>query len=315
MTMSMWPAYISTVQDASTLPSHSETPVDADWMNATAVDDLFGFGTTYGRPPPTFEKLPKPNNTVVNSTSWPLTPDALYVLVTSPSLEYMLCSMSASLLTDCSTDYNVSVTGGSLRARCDSDEALGHVLSAPRDIYWAEVASRWATAINLNDGIADGNSSNARLLAQLIPKPDSLDPSLPSIAEALAVLSGCTLLAGAIDSSFTHDWDGIPGHKSFSASLQLQDYASGPAQNWQQILYPVLGAVFAVNLCYLCYFVKHRCLVTDFMEPQNLFTLSLNSPPSQALEGACGGGPEDEDLKIKWTVGRTEEEHFYMSHV
>jgi hypothetical protein len=56
----------------------------------------------------------------------------------------------------------------------------------------------------------DGNSSNSRILTQLVPKtavlagetPASLDPSLPSIAEALAVMAGYTLLMSTRDAPF-----------------------------------------------------------------------------------------------------------------
>jgi len=63
--------------------------------------------------------------------------------------------------------------------------------------------------IALNNGIVDGNGSNSRVLNQLVPKKavlgeagPSLDPSLPSIAEALAVMAGCTLLQSTKDAPF-----------------------------------------------------------------------------------------------------------------
>jgi hypothetical protein len=66
------------------------------------------------------------------------------------------------------------------------------------------------TGISLNSGLVDGNSSNSRVLNQLVPKtsvlagetPASLDPSLPSIAEALAVMAGYTLLMSTRDAPF-----------------------------------------------------------------------------------------------------------------
>ena len=43
-------------------------------------------------------------------------------------------------------------------------------------------------------------------------------------------------------------------------------------------------------------------MVTDFIEPQNLFALTLNSPPSQALAESCGSGPEKEELRTRWSI-------------
>jgi hypothetical protein len=61
----------------------------------------------------------------------------------------------------------------------------------------------------------DANASTSRLLTQLIlkpsdPSPESfkvdLSPALPSIGEALAVLSGCTLLLSMLDTPFVMFW-------------------------------------------------------------------------------------------------------------
>jgi hypothetical protein len=54
----------------------------------------------------------------------------------------------------------------------------------------------------LNDGTVDGNGSNARVLTQLVPKTPALDPALPSIAEAIAVMAGSTLLQATKDAPF-----------------------------------------------------------------------------------------------------------------
>jgi len=54
----------------------------------------------------------------------------------------------------------------------------------------------------LNDGTVDGNGSNARVLTQLVPKIPALDPALPSIAEAIAVMAGSTLLQATKDAPF-----------------------------------------------------------------------------------------------------------------
>ncbi|KAI0388953.1 hypothetical protein F5Y17DRAFT_470059 [Xylariaceae sp. FL0594] len=43
-------------------------------------------------------------------------------------------------------------------------------------------------------------------------------------------------------------------------------------------------------------------LVTDYTEPQNLFALAINSPPSRSLAGSCGHGPNKTELVTPWYV-------------
>ena len=114
-----------------------------------------------------------------------------------------------------------------------------------------------------------------------------------------------------------------PGTQSrHFASLRYQDYASGGAQRWQGIFYIVLWTVFLMNAFYLVYLIwsfRGDGQVTDYTEPQNLFALAINSPPSNSLSGACGAGPEGDVLTKKWQVdmqrsleNRGEHPHFYM---
>ncbi len=186
-----------------------------EWLNKTEVDDLFGFGEKYNRRHPVFPKLPLPYNTILNTTSW--FGDSIYLLGTSATSEYMLCSLRAAQHPNCSTTYQASLRGGSLRSYCDdrSHNADGKKLKPYSDSFpdapvgwverdWMNIASEWATALALNAGITDGAASNARLLTHLIPTTPALDPSLPSIAEALAVLAGCTLLISNQDAPFIH---------------------------------------------------------------------------------------------------------------
>lgn len=184
---------------------------------------------------------------------------------------------------------------------------------------WQDVAAQWAIALSLNTGISAGQASNARLLSQLIPTEYPLSPKLPSIAEALAELAGCTLIMSAFDSPFIYYWNYADPNKAFepqpqgfNATLKVQDYSAGGTQRWQGIFYVVLISVFFINLFCLGYFITHTGLVTDFMEPQNLFALSLNSPPSQVLEGTCGGGPENDQWKSTWYIWMKGSEHFYI---
>lgn len=79
------------------------------------------------------------------------------------------------------------------------------------------------------------------------------------------------------------------------------------------MFYVVLAVVFVTNLVCLMYFGICGSHVTDFMEPQNLFPLSLNSPPSASLDGSCGGSLEKEQWNARWRIMRDKErDHWYF---
>lgn len=131
------------------------------------------------------------------------------------------------------------------------------------------------------------------------------------MAEALAAYAASTVVISAIDSPFVHWWEyskpgniiGAPGDlQPFNASLRTQQYTSGHVNDWQNIFYVILILVFGINVLCLAYFIMRSGLVTDFTEPQNLFALAVNSPPSAQLKGSCGGGPEGRDLVVPWRV-------------
>lgn len=300
-------------------------------MNKTNLDDVFAFGLKYNRPHPTFSNLPKPYNTVLGETVE--YGDSLYILAAAPESGYVMCSLRAFLSPKCSTGYNASQKGGALYSHCNDpsdqfryDKNHGDAPTGFLNRDWVNLADSWAHAIALGDGVADFNASNARLLTQLIPKNYTLDPSIPSIAKALAVLAGCTLLIGSLDSPFVHYWDyetpnlTIPQPQSFKAKLQSNQYMSGGSKPWQDVLHTVLSLTLLFNCGCLCYLIKRflskdRGLITDFTEPQNTFTLAMNSPPSQSLSGACGRGPSHEQFRIRWKVRHDEEHnHNYLSN-
>lgn len=131
------------------------------------------------------------------------------------------------------------------------------------------------------------------------------------MAEALAVYASSTAVISALDSPFIHYWSydkpgnilGEPGPlEQFNASLITQQYTSGHVNDWQNIFYIVLILVFGINVFCLIYFILRSGLVTDFTEPQNIFALAVNSPPSAQLHGSCGAGPEKRDLVVPWRV-------------
>lgn len=260
--------------------------------------------------------------------------DSLYFMVNSSNTaNYTVCSLRSFLYPNCSTQLDVSGTSGgsSLESHCeDRNDKEAYALSVPNSpislsIDWVNYAANWATSISLNDGGFNANSSTARLLSQLvIPEPPVLtEPSLPyltpSIAEAVAVLAGSTLLISTTQAAFVHYWQYEssilnPGeYETFNASVSTQQYTSGYAQTWQAAFYPILVVVALINLFCFVYFSLHSGLLTDYTEPQNLFTLAINSPPSESLAGSCGAGPERSQLQTDWFVRHDNEtNHYYI---
>ena len=300
-------------------------------MNTTVFDDLFGFGAKYNRTPPIFPKLPMPYNTLLNSTAQPL--DSIYLLAGAPeNSSYTLCSLRMSITPKCSTTYNVSSGGGFLFSRCEEtrnplmynvrrhEAPIGLVNS-----QWIEIAKTWATALALNDGIGDFAASNSRLLTQLIPTDSSLNPSLPTIAEALAVLSGCTLILSSTDAPFDHYWNhsvpllSTPQQQEFHAVVRSQQYISGGQKPWQAVFYIVLIPLFLLNCYCLGFFIKwlfsvDKCLMIDVTEPQNTFAMAVNSPEIQNVAGPCGCEPSKEQLRYRWSVRHDRErDQYYLS--
>ena len=331
MVFQLWPFTNGSNANITGFPAGAAGPYIPgypSWLNRTAVDDIFGWGEKYGQRHPIFPKLPLPYNTVFNHSG--SFTDMVYLLTTSPTSTYMVCSMRVSQTPKCSTEYNNRMTGGSLTARCDDPvhhppygRYAPNATNGVLEQNWAAVASQWGLALSLGAGMTDGMASNARLLSQLIPTTYSLNPVLPSIAEALAVLAGCTLLQSTLDAPFIHHWNysdtiptlAVPQYQGFYATLKSQGYASGGTQPWQNIFYLVLFAVFVSNVFCLIYFCIRGGLVTDFIEPQNLFSLSLNSPSSDVLEGSCGSGPEGEQFRARWHIKKnSERDHLYIEN-
>ena len=324
-----WPSEFLT-NGSNDVPNTTTWPNDftlslPEPLKKTPVDELFGFDDVEVHP--IFPKLPLSYNTVLNQTA-PYGRSATYLLAKPESENYTMCSIRVAQTPKCSTEYHCSMSDGSLRSRCeDSTDELAYSRSqpkAPSGMWakdWPDVASEWGNSLSLNAGINDGNAALARLLTQLIPTTPTLDPSLPSISEALAVLAGNTLILSSLDAPFIHYWNYStefnvlkePQYQAFNASLKVQNYASGGTQPWQGIFYVVLATVFVINICTLIYFAFSGSLVTDFIEPQNLFSLSLNSPPSAVLAGSCGGGPESEALDATWHIALDKErDHLYI---
>jgi hypothetical protein len=307
------------------------------WLNSTVVDDLFGFGQKYGQRPPVFGTYPVSNNTILNTTGiWPA--DAIYLLG-KPSIsnpEYVMCSMRAKQTGTCSTRYDAASSGALLSSNCENtSNPLQYNHENPSFTEgmwspdWKNVAAEWASAVSLGSGITASQASTERLIMQMMPSYDpisqtyTLDPSLPSASEALAVLAGCTLILSSQNSPFVQGWNyteppdmlSSPVYQHFPATLQAVDYASGGTEKWQGVFYVILVFAFLTSaVCLVFMIVEARGhQITDFTEPQNLFALAVNSPRSERLRGACGGGPVGRQLKERWVIGMEEvDAHYYI---
>lgn len=325
------------------------TPIDAifKWSQ---IPDLI---TTL--PHPFFPKLPLEYNTVANYTNgYGVAP--VYMLGKPPnatSPDYVLCSLEAFQYSNCSTSLFMAAAGSELSVHCDSTTSTDKetwktylatqapntadpripLMSSSKD--WKDVGVQFLRAVGITSGIHDGDNSAERMLTQLTPAFTKgvdmfLDPNMPSIAEALCVLSSYTILIGSNNAPFVHYWDYAhavegegrllqPAEVTFPAILSYKDYASGGDQNWKGVFYIILAAVFILNtfclIVLLYYFVRYG-EVTDYTEPQNLFALAMNSPPSSMLAGACGGGPSPQMLSRKWCVDMSvpEKDHDDAGH-
>lgn len=320
------------------------------YLGGTPFDDIFKWGSKYGTSnwPPVFPKLPKDYNTIINDTTGIATygRTAVYIIgkggntdaVGTPTdNNYALCEIRVGQTPHCSTQYNASSSVGTLEAVCDDpnddmryiksmSNATSGVASVNAD--WPNIASMWLRSINLDSGLINGDSSNSRLWTEFILTNNSinwatsqvqLSNALPSPAEALAVMSGCTLLQSAQDSPFVEFWNysspylNAPQIQWFNASVRAQQYASGGTSGYQKCFFLVLFTVVVINIIVLMYWFVHREWYTDFSDPTNLFSLAINSPPSEKLaECSCGAGPQSgERFKYHWKLGR-EGGHVYM---
>ena len=264
--------------------------------------------------------------------------DSNYILIKSAATpDYTLCQLRSWISPSCSTQYNVSgTTGGHLESHCeDPTDKLAYLKSVPTaplpgqasfvfSTDYRNVGSEWQLALSLNTGISNANASSSRLLSQLVPTFDmswqtpKLSPIQPSIAEYLSVMAGNTLLLSTIDSTFYHFWDAPstildPGvYEAFNSTIASQQYTSGPISSWQCMFYVVLVLVFITNVFCLTYFLLRSGLVTDYTEPQNLFALAINSPPSDRLNGSSGTGPRGEELNVDWHVQNDKQSNHFI---
>jgi hypothetical protein len=185
----------------------------------TKVDEIFGWNTEDPTSlPPVFAKYPKPFNTLMNHTSKPWGRGTIYLLGRGGPNDaglnmtdtFSLCRISVWITPNCTTQYNARSGGGTMEAHCEQRaDDMAYIKRNPdaltinRVSNWMDIGFDWSNALSLQTGIMDGAASNSRLLTQLMLSPKNKDPenfqvdlspALPSMGEALAVMSGCTLL-------------------------------------------------------------------------------------------------------------------------
>lgn len=258
------------------------------------------------------------------------------MLAKSPHIaNYTLCEFRSWLTRNCSTHFNVSTTTGArLGAHCEDpyDDTryltdMGKWNQSP-SWDWKNIADQWHTSLALNGGIENTNASNARILTQLILQSPELPAHLPSLAEALAVFVSPTLMISSLQTVFDYNDPGsrilyenssvvLDGsHRgTFGARIQTVQYASYPVENWHWAFCVVLFAVPLLTARCLYAFYRSSGLVTDMTEPQHMFALAINSPPSEQMYGTCGPGPEDRDFTVPWRIKLTKAEqgdHYYF---
>ncbi|KAJ9605244.1 hypothetical protein H2200_009901 [Cladophialophora chaetospira] len=306
------------------------------YIGPTAVDDIFNFGNDgplTNEMPPYFPIIPIEYN-IVGTNSPTYGYSAVYVLAKPPSVvhrtyltsDYVLCAIKSTQYPNCTTYYHAAQSGGEMSVQCDNrtENTMPYRKSVPSAIPghwepdWKDIGAEWVRAVSLNSGISKANASNDRLLTQFIPPYDNttgvfnyLPQAMPTIGEALAVLAGSTAVLASSRSPFVHFWNYSqssleePQYQNFRAMVSYKDYASGGTQEWQGLFYVVLVAVFLLSCFSLVYLLWTFCLlgrVTDYTEPQNLFALAINSPPSSTMSGTCGPGPSGGLLAKKWEV-------------
>jgi hypothetical protein len=212
----------------------------ATTRNNTVVDDIFGWtkedNETMLDYPPVFSKFPLPFNTILNNTSGFWGRPAIYIMgaggapiegYAGPDMTdvYSVCKVEVDITPYCSTTYTAGGSGGRMEVKCEKPEnvttgSMTYINSLKNATVqrglknWRDVGTDWSNSLSLGTGLSDGEASNSRLLMQLQlvpkgwPKVDKqdlhveLNPELPSMAEAIAVLSGCTLLKSFIDAPF-----------------------------------------------------------------------------------------------------------------
>ncbi|KAH9907529.1 hypothetical protein F4778DRAFT_769018 [Xylariomycetidae sp. FL2044] len=311
-------------------------PDEKDWLNTTVVDDIFKWGSKYGRWPPAFPLYPNDWNMIVNDTTSALNQNqvgasgSLYILGKSGlGDDYTLCQMRSWVSPVCSTRFQIIGNSGvHMDTLCDdpqgeeSDSYWRYIKDHSGDDIpdmqvsqdWQNLAVQWRTSMDINGGVYNNNASNARIMTHLALQKPELPASLPSLSEALAVYVSPTLVLGSIRSPFAHYWDHdnynatntpAPIAVDFGATMQVYEYASTSVVDAGGFIffYIVLLGVMLINIyCFYLLVWGGGVVVTDYTDPANNFALAINSPPSSVMAGSCGGGPEKDQTTAPFRI-------------
>ena len=205
----------------------------ATTTNETVVDEIFDWNkkdTKYMLDyPPVFPKFPIPFNTVLNKTGVTPGRSAIYIMgqgadntswYRGPELAgiFPVCRIQVGISSECSTRYSVSTTGSRVEALCDdSAKDMAYIeVQANASRYrgvsnWGDIGTYWSYSLGLETGIFNGSSSISRLLMSWLLAPSDVDnvylnPLLPSLAEALAILASDTVVLSWQGVSFKDYW-------------------------------------------------------------------------------------------------------------
>ncbi|KAF3913527.1 hypothetical protein ABW20_dc0102041 [Dactylellina cionopaga] len=267
---------------------------------------------------PRFAKAPIEKNSIIAT---PLGDPSVYLLTRAPGLgaHYVMCSMKSFVTPNCSSEFQAFESSGNATANCRLDNPLAFkevlrgqnvstidypIEGAPgapvQDLpypFFKDIAMNVLLATSLNTGVTDGNASITRFLSQLAvdTRNGDLDPSRPTLAEALAVLLGNAIITSAVDSVFTTYFPygpdvPLPYVEYFTAEVATIEYTSGAGSGWKPLFYVVLAGVLIMNVFCLIYFSCVReGFVTDWTEVQNLFCVVMDG-------GALKGGATDSKI-------------------
>ncbi|KAJ3545849.1 hypothetical protein NM208_g2305 [Fusarium decemcellulare] len=308
------------------------------WGNSTSVDEIFRWGTDYGRWRPVFRSYPQNGSATLQHLPGVYPEelyDAGYVLTKGMKTgNYTLCEMRSWFSTDCSTYLDVSgIRQPVMRTRCGDDQDSyrygQRTLQTPADKlgpkYWTIILHYWMVAVALEQPFDPEISASLPVGLMTLTKPERR-PNLPTIAEVMSVYALSTLTLSALDAPVRHSWDHgnttaesadeeyiyeFNATETFPAAIKSQEYTSGHTEDWQRLFYAVLGLTSLINILCLGYLLIHHQLVNDFTEPQNLFSLSINSPFCPRMVGSCLDGPEKEHLEVPWRISRSLDEGEY----
>ncbi|KAK6536204.1 hypothetical protein TWF281_000447 [Arthrobotrys megalospora] len=287
---------------------------------------------------PLFVSLPPPFNVAIFSSAG-YTDPSMYVLTaanatTTPS--YSLCALRSLLTSRCSTNYLSASGGGNVTTNCspNNPNALSRYLPSTRDTYqsqFKDISTALAYALSLN--VADAALSRILGIFATSTVP-GFNPSLPSVAEALAILYANAIVLSSVNAQFGADeksnsYAGVdpypyqlPTTESFHSRIRTIEYASGVSTGWQASFYVVLAGVMVLNLFCLVYFFVTRGLVFDITEIENLFCVAFNSRPDGSgtdvdggvgrRDGFYGKGPKGKQFGLAFHVDCEEDERFYL---